>query len=74
LSRFDCFPLPAFANWHLPAALETAVTLYNLKPTRLATGHGDVLDSPLPQMAEAIKTAQQAVDIKQMKLKSEVSR
>jgi glyoxylase-like metal-dependent hydrolase (beta-lactamase superfamily II) len=52
------FPLPAFATWHLPTALETAVRLYDLKPTRLATGHGDVLESPLGQMDGAIKTAE----------------
>jgi glyoxylase-like metal-dependent hydrolase (beta-lactamase superfamily II) len=56
------FPLPAFATWHLPTALETAVTLHALNPTRLATGHGDVLESPLAKMAEAIQVAEKAVN------------
>jgi len=56
------FPLPAFANWHLPTALETAVALYDLNPTRLAVGHGDVLKSPLPAMAAAIREAEKAVN------------
>ncbi|MFZ0544962.1 MAG: MBL fold metallo-hydrolase [Candidatus Promineifilaceae bacterium] len=55
------FPLPAFATWHLPTALESAVTLHDLNPSRLAVGHGDVLESPLPKMAEAIRTAEKTV-------------
>ncbi|MGH2542777.1 MAG: MBL fold metallo-hydrolase, partial [Ardenticatenaceae bacterium] len=34
------FPLPAMATWHLPTALESAVALRRLAPTRLAAGHG----------------------------------
>lgn len=55
------FPLPAFATWHLPTALKSAIALHDLKPTRLAVGHGDVLESPLAKMAEAIRTAEKAV-------------
>jgi glyoxylase-like metal-dependent hydrolase (beta-lactamase superfamily II) len=64
------FPLPAFATWHLPTALETAVTLHTLNPTRLATGHGNVLESPQPKMAEAIRTAEKAVSSKQLTVSS----
>lgn len=56
------FPLPAFATWHLLTALETAVTLHDLNPTRLAVGHGQVLESPLSKMAEAIRTAERVVN------------
>jgi glyoxylase-like metal-dependent hydrolase (beta-lactamase superfamily II) len=52
------FPFPAMATWHLPTALETAVTLRNLNPTRLAVGHGRVLENPAAQMDAAIRAAE----------------
>ena len=52
------FPFPALATWHLPTALETAVTLRDLQPARLAVGHGRVLENPLAAMDEAIAAAQ----------------
>ncbi len=55
------FPLPSFATWHLPTALETAVKLHDLNPTRLATGHGPVLESPLEKMAKAIGEAERVL-------------
>ena len=60
------FPLPAFATWHRPTALESAVALYELKPARLAVGHGDVLEAPLQKMAEAIRVAEKAVGSRQL--------
>lgn len=65
------FPLPAFATWNLPTALETAVALYDLNPTRLATGHGDVLESPLSKMEKAIREAEKKVNGKQLAMISE---
>ncbi len=55
------FPFPAMATWHLPTALETAVTLRDLNPTRLAVGHGRVLENPLAQMDAAIRAAEAKV-------------
>jgi glyoxylase-like metal-dependent hydrolase (beta-lactamase superfamily II) len=52
------FPFPAFATWHLPTALETAVRLRELNPARLAVGHGRVLENPLRPMDEAIRVAE----------------
>ena len=52
------FPFPAFATWHKLTALESARTLYALKPSRLAIGHGAVLTNPLPAMAQAIAVAE----------------
>jgi glyoxylase-like metal-dependent hydrolase (beta-lactamase superfamily II) len=52
------FPFPAMASWHLPTALETAVSLHKLNPTRLAVGHGRVLESPEAQMEKAIREAE----------------
>ena len=40
------FPLPALASWDRPTALESAKALRALEPTRLAPGHGKVVDSP----------------------------
>ncbi len=52
------FPFPAMATWHLPTALATAVALRNLNPTRLAVGHGRVLENPAAQMDAAIRKAE----------------
>lgn len=52
------FPFPAMATWHLPTALATARELCALKPSRLAVGHGRVLENPLAQMNEAIRVAE----------------
>lgn len=57
------FPFPAMATWHLPAALESAVALRSLNPTRLAVGHGSVLDNPMTQMDEAIAAAEAKVAV-----------
>ena len=51
------FPLPALATWHRPTALETARTLRALAPSRLAPGHGRVVEDPLAQMDRAIAAA-----------------
>jgi glyoxylase-like metal-dependent hydrolase (beta-lactamase superfamily II) len=51
------FPLPAFGNWHKPTALESARRLRGLDPSRLAVGHGRVLDSPAGAMDRAIADA-----------------
>lgn len=51
------FPFPAMATWHRPLALASARRLYALTPSRLAIGHGDVLEQPLAAMAQAITVA-----------------
>jgi glyoxylase-like metal-dependent hydrolase (beta-lactamase superfamily II) len=56
------FPFPAMATWHLPTALATAVSLRALQPTRLAVGHGPVLENPLAAMDEAIRMAEKKVN------------
>lgn len=52
------FPLPALATWHLPTALETARRLRALSPSRLAIGHGRVLEAPASAMDAAIAAAE----------------
>jgi glyoxylase-like metal-dependent hydrolase (beta-lactamase superfamily II) len=54
------FPFPALATWHKPTALGSAQALRKLQPSRLAAGHGDVLEEPMPAMDRAIAAAQAA--------------
>ena len=51
------FPLPALATWHKPTALQSARTLRDLQPSRLAVGHGAVIESPVAEMDRAIAEA-----------------
>ncbi len=55
------FPFPALATWHKPTALESARRLRALAPTRLAVGHGRVLEDPLAAMDRAIAEAERAL-------------
>lgn len=48
------FPLPAMATWHKPTCLESARKLRTYAPTRMAVGHGRVLEQPLSAMDRAI--------------------
>jgi glyoxylase-like metal-dependent hydrolase (beta-lactamase superfamily II) len=48
------FPMPAFASWHRPTALETAKALRALDPARLAVGHGKTVEAPAAAMDAAI--------------------
>jgi glyoxylase-like metal-dependent hydrolase (beta-lactamase superfamily II) len=54
------FPFPALATWHKPTALATAEALRRLEPSRLAVGHGDVLEQPLDAMDRALESARRA--------------
>jgi glyoxylase-like metal-dependent hydrolase (beta-lactamase superfamily II) len=51
------FPFPAWFSWNRTYAAESAKKLRNLKPTRLAVGHGKTIESPLPEMDRAIALA-----------------
>lgn len=55
------FPLPAFATWHKPTALVSGRKLRAFEPTRLAVGHGRVLEHPLAAMDRAIEQAARAL-------------
>jgi glyoxylase-like metal-dependent hydrolase (beta-lactamase superfamily II) len=55
------FPFPAMATWHRPTALASARRLRALEPARLAVGHGEVLERPLPAIDGAIDVAARAV-------------
>jgi glyoxylase-like metal-dependent hydrolase (beta-lactamase superfamily II) len=51
------FPFAAMATADRPRALESARRLRSLEPTRLAPGHGRVVESPLAAMDAAIARA-----------------
>lgn len=51
------FPFPALGAWHRPTALRSARELRALDPTRLAAGHGPVIDAPGAAMDAAISRA-----------------
>jgi len=51
------FPFVAMATWNRPTALASARRLRTLAPTRLAVGHGDVLEQPIDAIDSAIATA-----------------
>jgi glyoxylase-like metal-dependent hydrolase (beta-lactamase superfamily II) len=49
------FPMPALIGmWHAPSANDSARRLRDLEPSRLATGHGKVVEDPLPAMDHAL--------------------
>jgi glyoxylase-like metal-dependent hydrolase (beta-lactamase superfamily II) len=51
------FPFPALFSWNRQRAAESARKLLNLKPTRLAVGHGKTIESPLRTMDRAVESA-----------------
>lgn len=56
------FPFHALATWHKPTTLHSAEVLAALNPLRLATGHGRVLNKPVPAMQGAIAEARRNID------------
>jgi glyoxylase-like metal-dependent hydrolase (beta-lactamase superfamily II) len=53
------FPFPAMATWNRSLALESARKLRNFNPSRLAVGHGNVLENPVEAIEVAIAEAEQ---------------
>jgi glyoxylase-like metal-dependent hydrolase (beta-lactamase superfamily II) len=51
------FPLPAIFTWHKGLALESARKLRGFEPSRMAVGHGRVLEQPAAAMDHAIEVA-----------------
>ena len=56
------FPFPALATWSLSTALESARRLRTLSPSRLAVGHGPVIEDPLDAMDHAIQVAERKAE------------
>lgn len=53
------FPFSAMATWDKATALRSARALAELQPTRLAVGHGVVLEAPAAAMEQAIEVVAQ---------------
>jgi len=54
------FPVPALLGlWHGPSALASARALADLEPTRLASGHGRVVENPAAAMRAAVARAEE---------------
>ncbi len=51
------FPLPWLFTWDATLSFQSAVKLRDLMPSRLALGHGRVLESPVADMDRAIAVA-----------------
>ncbi|WP_043932655.1 MBL fold metallo-hydrolase [Bacillus sp. EB01] len=49
------FPFPAFGTWSKATALKSAKKLAELKPSILATGHGEMIKNPVERMEEVIR-------------------
>jgi glyoxylase-like metal-dependent hydrolase (beta-lactamase superfamily II) len=51
------FPLVGMATWDPATTIDSARALRALEPARLATGHGPVVEDPLPVMDRALANA-----------------
>lgn len=56
------FPLVVMGTWHRPTVLESARKLRALNPSRLASGHGHVIEAPGAAMDAAIERARRALE------------
>lgn len=55
------FPFPAMATWHKPTGIASAEALTVFKPSRLAVGHGKVVENPVPAMEWATAEAKRRI-------------
>ena len=55
------FPFHALATWNKPLTLHSAEVLRDLRPARLAVGHGRTLENPVPAMESAIVEAKRHI-------------
>ena len=52
------FPFPGLATWDAARAAESAARLTDLNPSRLAVGHGAVIERPVEAMRKVVREAQ----------------
>jgi glyoxylase-like metal-dependent hydrolase (beta-lactamase superfamily II) len=52
------FPFPAFGTWNKELSLESVKKIADLKPSLLAVGHGEMLQTPDPFIQKAIRQAE----------------
>ena len=55
------FPFHALATWDKAMTIRSAEALVALQPTRLAVGHGNTMEDPIPAMQRAIAEAKRHV-------------
>jgi glyoxylase-like metal-dependent hydrolase (beta-lactamase superfamily II) len=55
------FPFPAFGTWSKATALKSAKKLAKLKPSLLATGHGEMIKNPVERMEEVIRRFENSI-------------
>ncbi|MFD0589793.1 MBL fold metallo-hydrolase [Paenibacillus sp. GCM10027627] len=55
------FPFPAFATWNPALGLESGKRLASLKPSVLATGHGNMAIEPLAGIQQALESAERSL-------------
>ena len=55
------FPFHALATWDKAMTIRSAEALVALQPARLAVGHGNTMDDPIPAMQRAIAEAKRHV-------------
>jgi hypothetical protein len=48
------WPFPALSTWNKPLAVESARRLLTQRPSRLATGHGPVVEDATPALTRAL--------------------
>jgi glyoxylase-like metal-dependent hydrolase (beta-lactamase superfamily II) len=48
------WPFPALSTWNKPLAADSAQRLLAQRPSRLATGHGPVIDDATPALTRAL--------------------
>jgi len=56
------FPFPAMATWSIEKSIESTKKIAELKISSLATGHGDVLTSPVNELLKAISKAEKRLE------------
>lgn len=55
------FPFPALGTWSKETALLSAKKLVDFKPTLLAVGHGEMVENPIREMDQAIRSLEKKV-------------
>ena len=60
------FPFPAMATWDKPPAARSAARWLELTPTRIAPGHGAVLEDPIPALRRAVAEAYRSAGLPEL--------
>lgn len=52
------FPFPAFATWNKEISIQSAKKVFQLEPTLLAVGHGEMIKNPIEAIKKALLVAE----------------